>query len=97
VITNKLTKIIKKKNRMTSQKSTRKKDSEKNTFICFCSPSLDAIIASSSDLFLSRELGVLLELQRKFKTLLTSVSILGLLSNLLETKLLTVLTIPSMT
>jgi hypothetical protein len=82
---------------MTSQKALEKRIVKKHTFICFCSPSLDAIITSSSDLFLSRELGVLLDLHRKSKTLLTSVSILGLLLDLLETKLLTVLTIPSMT
>jgi hypothetical protein len=55
------------------------------------------IFASPSERFVNRELGVLLDLQRKSNTLLTSVSISGLLADLLETKLSMVFRIPSIT
>jgi hypothetical protein len=55
------------------------------------------IFGSPSERFVNRELGVLLDLQRKSNTLLTSVSISGLLADLLETKLSMVFRIPSIT
>jgi hypothetical protein len=46
---------------------------------------------------LKKDLGVLLDVHKKSNTLLTKVSTLGFVAELFETKLSTVLSIPSMT
>jgi hypothetical protein len=87
-------KIQNESNKIKGTKDLRKKN---HTFICLSFPLSIEIIASASDRFANKDLGVLLDLQRKSKTLLTSVLISGLLADLLETKLSIVFRIPSIT
>jgi hypothetical protein len=56
-----------------------------------------ALVASPPWHFVNRELGVVLELERKSRTLVTRTSILGLVEDLFETKISIVFSIPSIT
>jgi hypothetical protein len=56
-----------------------------------------AFRGSDPELFDNREIGVLLDLQRKSRTSHNSVSILGFVEELIETKLSIVFRIPSIT
>jgi hypothetical protein len=90
--------IVAKKETCLSQIYKQRKRRRMNyTFIHVLYTFTAALVASPPRHFVNRELGVVLELERKSSTLVTRTSILGLVEDLFETKFSIVFSIPSIT